>query len=137
MWRRIHIWRLSAALLVLGVLIAAAFISGRGVALASHNFPDVPNSAFYHDFVDFLVQSGLTGACGGGLYCGEDAVSRGQIAIFLTRLRQLGACAADTVKVGPTCVDKYEASVWKTQNPGGIQKIRFGTGRVGGLTRAG
>jgi len=137
MWQRIRVWRLCAALLVLGALLAAAFLSGRGVALASHNFADVPNSAFYHDFVDFLVQNGLTGGCGGGLYCGEDAVTRGQIAVFLTKLRLLGACAPDSVKVGPGCVDKYEASVWWTQSATVIQKIRFGTVTAADLTAAG
>ena len=137
MWQRIRVWRLCAALLVLGALLAAAFLSGRGVALASHNFADVPNSAFYHDFVDFLVQNGLTGGCGGGLYCGEDAVTRGQIAVFLTKLRLLGACAPDSVKVGPGCVDKYEASVWWTQSARVIQKIRFGTVTAADLTAAG
>ena len=82
MWPRIRIWRLSAALLVLGALLAAAFLSGRGVALASHQFSDVPNSAFYHDFVDFLVRNGLTSGCGGGQYCGEDPVTRGRLRSF-------------------------------------------------------
>jgi len=130
MWQRVRVQRLFTTLLVFGALIAAAVCSGRGVALANHNFSDVPNSVFYHDFVDFLVQNGITGGCGGGQYCGEDAVTRGQIAVFLQRLALLlGGCPPDSVKVGPTCVDKYEASVWEV--PAGsvalIQKIRAGT----------
>jgi hypothetical protein len=127
MSRRVRVWRLSAALLVLGALIAAAFLSGRSVALASHNFSDVPDSAFYHDFVDFLVQNGLTSGCGVALYCGENAVTRGQLAVFLKKLALLGGCAPDAVKVGPACVDKYEASVWWTQDGALIQKIRLST----------
>lgn len=138
MWRLVRVWRLSAALLVLGALIAAVFLSGPGVALANHNFADVPDSVFYHDFVDFLVQNGITSGCGGGLYCGESAVSRGQIAVFLQRLALvLGSCSPDSVKVGPACVDKYEASVWRTQNATVIQKIRFGTVTGVDLTAAG
>ena len=56
---------------------------------ASHNFADVPDSAFYHDFVDFLVDNGLTVGCGPGLFCGEQAVTRGQVAVFLKRLSDL------------------------------------------------
>jgi hypothetical protein len=99
------------------------------VALASHQFGDVPNSAFYHDFVDFLVRNGLTGGCGGGQYCGEDAVTRGQLAVFFEKLALLGGCSADMVKVGPTCIDKYEASVWYVPSALStlIQKIRLGT----------
>jgi hypothetical protein len=137
MWQRIRVWRLCAALLVLGALLAAAFLSGRGVALASHNFADVPNSAFYHDFVDFLVQNGITSGCGGGLYCGEDAVTRGQMAVFLKKLALFGGCTPDTVKVGPACIDKYEASVWWTQNATVIGKIRLSTVTVADLRAAG
>jgi hypothetical protein len=139
MWRLGRIWHLSAALLVLGALIAAALLSGRGVALASHNFPDVPDSAFYHDFVDFLVQNGITSGCGGGLYCGEAAVTRGQIAVFLKRVALLGGCFPDSVEVGPTCVDKYEATVWEV--PAGslalIEKIKAGTVTVAELQTGG
>jgi sulfatase-modifying factor enzyme 1 len=138
MWRCIRVGRRSAVLLVLGGLIAAALLSGPGVALASHNFSDVPDSVFYHDFVDFLVQNGITSGCGGGQYCGEDAVSRGQIAVFLQRLALvLGSCSPDSVHVGPACVDKYEASVWRTLNAAVIQKIRRGTVTGADLTAAG
>jgi hypothetical protein len=128
---------LSTAFLVLGALAAAAVLSGPGVALASHQFADVPNSAFYHDFVDFLARNGLTGGCGGGQFCGEDAVTRGQLAVFFEKLALLGGCSADMVKVGPTCIDKYEASVWFTQDATVIQKIRFGTVTAADLTAAG
>jgi hypothetical protein len=117
--------------LIVGALIAA-FLGGRVVTLANHNFSDVPNSAFYHDFVDFLVQNGITAGCSANppLYCGEDAVTRGQVAVFLQKLAvALGNCPPDSVRVGPTCIDKYEASVWEV--PAGsvalIQKIKAGT----------
>ena len=137
MWRLVRAWRRSTALLVVhGALVAAAVFSGGGVALANHNFADVPNSAFYHDFVDFLVQNGITGGCGGGQYCGEDAVTRGQIAVFLKRLALvLGSCSPDMVPVGPTCIDKYEARVWEVPpaNLALIQKIKAGTATLAEL----
>jgi len=132
MWRLVRVWRWSTALLVLAVLSAAALLSGPRVALASHNFSDVPDGVFYHDSVDFLVQNGITAGCGGGLYCGEAALTRGQAAIFLKRLALLlmpGDCPPDSVKVGPACIDKYEASVWEVP-PGSlalIEKIKAGT----------
>ena len=138
MVRRVGVWRRSAALLILGVLIAAAVLSGRGVALASHNFSDVPDSVVYHDFVDFLAQNGITAGCGGGQYCGDSPVTRGQMAIFLKRLAGLlSGCLPDSVKVGPACIDKYEASVWRTQNATVIQKIQLGTVTGADLTAAG
>jgi len=134
MWQLAGVRRLSGALLVFGVFMAAVLVSGRGTALASHQFTDVPDSAGYHDFVDFLVDNGLTSGCGAGVYCGGNAVTRGQMAIFLKRLALLGGCAADAVKVGPACVDKYEASVWWTQNAALIQKIRLSTVTAADLT---
>jgi hypothetical protein len=39
-----------------------------------------------------------------------------------------GSCPPDSVKSGPICIDKYEASVWDTAgNPELVQKIRAGT----------
>jgi hypothetical protein len=77
--------------LVVAVMVAAfvgaklGFLSSRD-ARASHNFSDVPDSAFYHDFVQFLVDNGITVGCAPGLFCGEQAVTRGQVAVFLKRL---------------------------------------------------
>jgi hypothetical protein len=41
----------------------------------------------------------------------------------------LGPCPPDSVKVGPTCIDKYEASIWYVPSvlTPLIQKIRLGT----------
>src|SRR5262245_25011799 len=76
---------------------------------ASHNFSDVPDSAFYHAFVQFLVDNGITSGCALGLFCGEAPVTRGQIAVFLKKLSDvvdarvdakvaaLGTCPPDSV----------------------------------------
>jgi hypothetical protein len=67
--------------------VAASVLLGPGgIARASHSFSDVPDSAFYHDFVSFLSDNGITSGCGGGRFCGEDPVTRGQMAVFLQRL---------------------------------------------------
>src|SRR5262245_48492524 len=58
-------------------------------AKASHNFSDVPDSAFYHNFVQFLVDNGITAGCAAGQFCGEDPVTRGQTAVFLKKLFDL------------------------------------------------
>ena len=152
---------------VVGLLALTLVGVGVGVTRASHNFPDVPDSAFYHDFVQFLVDNGITTGCGGGNYCGDDAVTRGQMAVFLKRLsdltdtrlaalaqqtgvdlaalaqqveESLGAlqgCPPDAVKVGPTCMDKYEASVWQTTDAAIIEQIRAGTVTLAQLQAAG
>jgi hypothetical protein len=79
-------WSLLAVLGLAG-LVAAAVLLGQGrIARASHGFSDVPDSAFYHDFVDFLAANGITSGCGGGRFCGEDPVTRGQMAVFLQKV---------------------------------------------------
>jgi hypothetical protein len=72
--------RLGVALgVAIVVLIAPA------IALANHQFGDVPTSASYHDEVSSLVGAGITSGCGGGNYCPNQAVTRGQMAQFMTR----------------------------------------------------
>jgi hypothetical protein len=58
---------------------------------ASHNFADVPDGYFAHDFVDFLVDNGLTAGCGGGNFCPEQPVTRGQEAVFLKKFLEVGS----------------------------------------------
>lgn len=45
-------------------------------------------------------------------------------------------CPPDSVLVGSTCIDKYEASVWSTTDPTVIQKIKDGTVTLADLTAA-
>ena len=128
--------RVPIDVLVLGVLIAVAGICVPAVALANHNFSDVPTSAGYHNFVDFLVQNGITTGCGSGLFCPGNPVTRAQMAIFLQKLATaLETCPPDSVRSGTTCIDRYEASVWYVppalnQSAAGrrlIEQIRLGT----------
>ena len=46
-------------------------------------FGDVPVGTPLHRFVEALAASGITGGCGGGNYCPDSAVTRGQMAVFL------------------------------------------------------
>ena len=48
-------------------------------------------------------------------------------------------CAADAVKVGTTCVDKYEASVWSIplSNTSLVKRVQAGKATLGELQAAG
>jgi hypothetical protein len=48
-------------------------------------FSDVPCSSPFAPWVQELVARGITAGCGGGLYCPGDPVTRGQMAVFLTK----------------------------------------------------
>ena len=71
----------------LGVVLGVAIVVliAPAIALASHQFGDVPTGASYHDEVESLVNAGITSGCGGGNYCPNQSVTRGQMAQFMTR----------------------------------------------------
>jgi hypothetical protein len=49
-------------------------------------FDDVdPASHFAFFFIEALARSGVTGGCGGTIYCPDDSVTRAQMAVFLER----------------------------------------------------
>jgi len=54
-------------------------------APASPTFADVPASDFGYQYIQALSASGITGGCGGGNYCPDSAVTRRQMAIFLSK----------------------------------------------------
>ena len=51
----------------------------------SPTFGDVPGSHPFYQFVEALASSGITGGCGGGNYCPDAALTRGQMAVFLSK----------------------------------------------------
>ena len=53
-------------------------------APATATFSDVPVGSPLHRFVEALAVSGITGGCGSGLYCPNDPLTRGQMAVFLS-----------------------------------------------------
>lgn len=52
-------------------------------AVASFN--DVPTTHPFFRWIEALLSAGITGGCGGGNYCPDDPVTRGQMAVFLSR----------------------------------------------------
>jgi hypothetical protein len=48
-------------------------------------FMDVPVSQPSTKWIEQLAREGITGGCGGGNFCPDDPVTRGQMAVFLVR----------------------------------------------------
>jgi hypothetical protein len=48
-------------------------------------FGDVPTDHPFFQFVEALADSGITAGCGNGLYCPDDPLTRGQMAVFLAK----------------------------------------------------
>ena len=54
-------------------------------APATATFADVPTNYIYFRAIEALAASGITGGCGGGNFCPNQNVTRGEIAAFLAR----------------------------------------------------
>lgn len=54
-------------------------------APASNTFADVPTSHPFFQYVEALAASGITGGCGGGNFCPNNPLTRGQMAVFLSK----------------------------------------------------
>jgi hypothetical protein len=52
---------------------------------AAATFGDVPMNHPFFQFVEALSRSGITGGCGGGNYCPDAPLTRGQMAVFLAK----------------------------------------------------
>jgi len=48
-------------------------------------FTDVPTSSGQFAYVEALVAAGITSGCGTGVYCPDSPVTRGQMAVFLSK----------------------------------------------------
>jgi hypothetical protein len=49
------------------------------------SFTDVPPSNLFYRFIETLLHTGVTGGCGGSLYCPANPVTRAQMAVFLLK----------------------------------------------------
>lgn len=76
------------------LVVAALILALPAIALASHQFSDVPTSSPFHANIGRLVDSGITAGCGSGRFCPKATVTREQMAAFLTR--GLGRAALGT-----------------------------------------
>jgi hypothetical protein len=71
---------------VLAVVAALALaIGAAGVVTASHLFADVPTSSSVHTPIAAIARAGITAGCGGGNFCPNAALTRGQEAALLHR----------------------------------------------------
>lgn len=89
-------WRKSRLLqgAVMSLAVVGSVSLGMRIANADHQFLDVPTSHPFHNFVEWLVNRGVTAGCGGGNYCPDSPVTRGQMAVFM---KGLGVVATPTI----------------------------------------
>lgn len=52
---------------------------------ATATFSDVPTGHIFFQYVEALAASGITAGCGNGNYCPDEPLTRGQMAVFLSK----------------------------------------------------
>jgi S-layer family protein len=70
------------------VTFGAAVITWRRVVPAgpaTATFNDVPTTHIFYRWIETLAASGITGGCGGGGYCPDAPITRGQMAVFIAQ----------------------------------------------------
>jgi len=71
-----------------GESIAGAIVGYKlqvSTAPGSPTFNDVPTNHPFFQYIEALSKSGITGGCGAGNYCPDNPVTRGQMAVFLSK----------------------------------------------------
>jgi len=71
------------ALVLTGVVVGYQLQVSPSPAVATFN--DVPTGHPFFQFIEALAAAGITGGCGGGNYCPDTPITRGQMAVFLAK----------------------------------------------------
>jgi hypothetical protein len=87
------------------------------VALASHQFTDVPTSSPHHDDISAIAGAGITSGCAPSLYCPADPVRRDQMGTFLRR--GFGRVGASGTTADLTLTNTYQDLAVDTITAGG------------------
>lgn len=74
---------MSGSTAVGGMIVGYVLQVSPAPAIAT--FGDVPTSSPQFQFVEALAAAGITAGCGGGNYCPNNPVTRGQMAVFLAK----------------------------------------------------
>ena len=82
-----------AVLVTLGILAS-------GIAIASHDFTDVPDDHTFHGDIEWMAENNITFGCNppaNDRYCPSEDTNRGQMAAFMRRLAESGVVDAGTL----------------------------------------
>ncbi len=119
--------RRAAARIVIGSIALA--VASAGTAVAGHaTFSDTSGST-HEAGIHWLAGAGVSGGCGDGKFCPEDAVKRGQLA---TLLHRLSGTASTPPSVNADKVDGLDAEQLRGQTgPAGPAGPAGPVGRAG------
>jgi len=83
-----------ASIAILTITVLAVFLVP--TALASHIFPDVPDSHWAHDYISWLFNNGITSGFPDGTYRPDNNVTRAEMAVFLQQVAGAGTAGPVT-----------------------------------------
>lgn len=113
--------RRGPAILIAAILILAL----PAIALANHQFSDVPTSSPFHTNISNLVGSGITAGCASSRYCPTSSVTREQMAAFLNR--GLGRAGLGNGLIGFSEADNFYTATVQLDTGGASGGIGFVT----------
>jgi hypothetical protein len=116
---------------VLSLALVGALAAPVAAAQLSGQFRDVDPRSPHAEAVDWLAANGITRGCAPELFCGDDAVSRAQLASFLQRLATAGVVDAATVDGFTADELRGRQGEPGLQGPQGIQGEPGETGATG------
>lgn len=79
---------MKKSLVRLAVAVVAIFALMAGTAAANHVFGDVAHGAFYSTPAEWAADNAITNGCGGGNFCPNNPVTRGENITFAYRYDQ-------------------------------------------------
>jgi hypothetical protein len=106
------------------VIVAVGSALLGGVAVASHDFNDVPNANPFHDDIAWMAENGIASGFSDGGYHPDEPVSRQAMAVFLHRLSGEGSVprSVDAARLaGRTASDFDNAMSLQGQTPEQLQ----------------
>ncbi|MFY9552117.1 MAG: S-layer homology domain-containing protein, partial [Thermoanaerobaculia bacterium] len=89
------------------------------------SFADAPTSNPFYPFIENIFHHGITSGCGGGNYCPDSSVTRGQMAVFLLKAKHGSAF------VPPACTGVFPDVPCPSQFADWIEEL-FHQGITGG-----
>ncbi|MEK7137053.1 MAG: Calx-beta domain-containing protein, partial [Patescibacteria group bacterium] len=131
--------RSSALALALGILLGASGTAILAGSRGSDRFSDIPAGAYYDEAVGKLVDLGIIKGFDDGTYHPDEAVTRGQIAVLLKRLRDdvkgvsTAARRREISSVAPSGADSatQERTVERSTSVAGAFRFTLGRFSVG------
>jgi hypothetical protein len=98
-------------------LLKSKFGAAHPASVHRHRSPTCPAGGIFDPWIEELAGLAITGGCGGGLYCPNNAVTRQQMAVFLLKALE------GSTYVPPTCTGVFDDVTCPSQFADWIEEL--------------